>query len=69
MAQDVIKGRKTEIDYINGFVAQEGKRIGVPTPYNEAVTTIIKGIESGEFQVGLDNIDRVLSLVKTSAKT
>ena len=67
MAQDVIKGRKTEIDYLNGFAVQEGKRIGMPSPYNEAVTAVIKGIESGEFPVGTDNVDRVVSMVRATA--
>jgi 2-dehydropantoate 2-reductase len=37
MLQDVKKHRRTEVDYLNGFVADEGRRLGVPTPYNDAV--------------------------------
>jgi 2-dehydropantoate 2-reductase len=37
MLQDVMKGRRTEIDYLNGFVATEGRNAGVPTPFNDAV--------------------------------
>jgi 2-dehydropantoate 2-reductase len=37
LLQDVMRGRRTEIDELNGFVAAEGKRLGVPTPFNEAV--------------------------------
>jgi len=47
MLQDVTKGRPTEIDYLNGHVAEEGRRLGVPTPANEAVVPIVKEIESG----------------------
>jgi 2-dehydropantoate 2-reductase len=65
MAQDIIKGRKTEIDYLNGFVAEHGKRIGMPTPYSEAVVPVIKGIESGEFKVGLDNVERVEAIARS----
>jgi len=37
MLQDVMKGRRTAIDYLNGFVAAEGGRAGIPTPFNDAV--------------------------------
>ena len=35
--QDVLKGRRTEIDYLNGYVSEQGRRVGVPTPFNDAV--------------------------------
>ena len=63
MAQDVIKGRATEIEYLNGTVAKKGNEIGVLTPYNDAVVEIIKGVESGEFSVGLKNLERVARIV------
>jgi len=65
MAQDVIKGRKTEIEYLNGMVSEKGKEIGIPTPYSDAVTQILKGVELGEFEVGMDNIQRVSNIVRT----
>ncbi|HAT21483.1 MAG TPA: hypothetical protein DCS57_01555, partial [Dehalococcoidia bacterium] len=65
MAQDVIKGRKTEIDYLNGMVSEKGKEIGIPTPYSDAVSQILKGVELGEFEVGMDNIQRVSNIVRT----
>lgn len=37
LLQDVLKGRRTEIDYLNGYVAAEGRRRGVATPLNDAV--------------------------------
>ncbi len=37
MLQDVLKGRRTEIDALNGYVAEQGRRVGVPTPFNEAI--------------------------------
>ena len=35
----------------------------MPTPYNAAVVPVVKGIESGEFEVGLENVDRVEVMV------
>lgn len=37
LLQDVLRGRRTEVDDLNGFVAAEGRRLGVPTPFNEAI--------------------------------
>src|SRR5438105_6064383 len=34
--QDVLKGRRTEIDYLNGYVSEQGRSVGVPTPFNDA---------------------------------
>jgi len=45
MGQDIDFRRKTEIDAINGAVVREAKRLGIPVPYNEVVTDLIKAIE------------------------
>jgi len=42
MIQDLEKGRKTEVDCINGVVCQTGRELGVPTPYNDKVVELIK---------------------------
>lgn len=45
MLQDVNAKRKTEIDQINGAVAQYGMEMGVPATVNQALTNIVKTIE------------------------
>jgi 2-dehydropantoate 2-reductase len=45
MLQDMERGRPTEIDAINGAVVRAGKRVGVQTPYNEALLALVKGRE------------------------
>ena len=50
MAQDILKGRRTEIDAMNGFIARKGKEIGVPAPSHEKITAIVQKIERGELQ-------------------
>ena len=37
MLRDVLRGAPTECDVINGAVAREGKRLGIPVPVNEAL--------------------------------
>jgi len=46
MLQDVEARRPTEIDYLNGGIVRFGLEQGVPTPLNEAVTALIKGLEA-----------------------
>ena len=45
MLQDFIKGRRTEVDYINGVIIQYGKKVGISTPYNETIMALIKAKE------------------------
>ncbi len=45
MLQDIEKGKKTEIDYLNGAVSILGQKIGVKTPVNDTITLIIKALE------------------------
>lgn len=45
MLQDIERGSRTEIDFINGAVAREGGKAGIPTPCNRFVTLLIKALE------------------------
>jgi len=40
LLQDVLRKRRTEIDDLNGYVVAEGRRLGVPTPFNEKVVEL-----------------------------
>src|SRR5919109_182830 len=42
MLQDVMRGRRTEVDHLNGFVVDEGRRLGVKTPLNERVVELYR---------------------------
>jgi 2-dehydropantoate 2-reductase len=46
MLQDVEARRQTEIDYLNGGIVRFGREHGVPTPLNEAIVALIKGLEA-----------------------
>jgi 2-dehydropantoate 2-reductase len=50
MGQDMMKGRRTEIEFLNGFVAEKGEEIGLRTPANAALTDIVKRVERGELK-------------------
>jgi 2-dehydropantoate 2-reductase len=46
MLQDLEKGKKTEIDYINGVVCRGGRKCGIPTPFNDKVVELVKEAEA-----------------------
>jgi 2-dehydropantoate 2-reductase len=45
MLQDVEAQRQTEIDYLNGGIVRFGQEHGVPTPLNQAIWALVKGVE------------------------
>lgn len=45
MYQDIIKGKKTEIDFLNGKIVELGKKHHIPTPLNETLVSFIKFLE------------------------
>jgi 2-dehydropantoate 2-reductase len=45
MAQDVARGKRTEIDDLNGYVARRGAELGVPTPVNGTLHAMVKLLE------------------------
>lgn len=45
-AQDLARGKPTEIDHLNGYVVRRGEALGVPTPANRALHALVKLLES-----------------------
>jgi 2-dehydropantoate 2-reductase len=45
MGQDFDHRRQTEIDAINGAIVREAQEMGIPVPFNQAVTDLVKAIE------------------------
>ena len=56
MLQDLEKGKKTEVDAINGVVCAFGRKVGCPTPVNDKIVEIIHRIEAGELKASFDNL-------------
>jgi len=50
MGQDMVKGRRTEIEFLNGLVVRKGEEVGIPTPANAALTDIVKRVERGTLE-------------------
>jgi len=57
MLQDFERGRKTEIDFINGYVVTLGRASGVPVDMNAGITGLVRRIERGELQPAPDRMN------------
>ena len=61
MGQDVVKGRPTEINQMNGYVVERASEVGVDVPVNRSIVDAIRAIDSGSLKPGVDNVEMVLS--------
>ena len=59
MGQDMRKGRRTEIELINGLVATKGAETGIPTPANAALVEAVKKVEHGEVPASPDVVAHI----------
>lgn len=65
MLQDLEKGRKTEIDYINGIVSRKGLEVGIPTPFNDKVVELVKKEEESGIINSMAEKSQFLPLLNT----
>jgi 2-dehydropantoate 2-reductase len=56
LVQDIMKGRRTENDFINGYVAAKGAEIGVPAPLHAALHQLVEKLERREIKPGRDHV-------------
>jgi 2-dehydropantoate 2-reductase len=62
LLQDVKKKRRTEIDYLNGYVCAQGRQAGVKTPFNDAVVATITRLGVG-FAPDPKHLDPVVAML------
>jgi 2-dehydropantoate 2-reductase len=62
LLQDVMRGRRTEIEYLNGMVCEHGRKVGVKTPYNDAVVGVVRGLGIG-FKPDPRHLDPVIAML------
>ena len=63
MLQDWDKGRRAEVDDINGLVVREQARLGGAVPVNAGLVEIAHRIERGELAADVSNADLLRSLI------
>jgi 2-dehydropantoate 2-reductase len=67
MYQDILKGRRTEIDMLNGLVVEEARRHGLSAPVNDVLVEINHRIMAGELKPEAANLERALAALKDRA--
>jgi len=63
LLQDVMRGRRTEIDHLNGYVCEQGRRRGVKTPVNDAVVEAVRSYGVGKLKPDPKNLDPILKIL------
>lgn len=60
--QDLMKGRTSEVsEYLNGLVARKGRENNIPTPYNDALISVVKQVEQGKLKREPATLEMVLA--------
>lgn len=54
--QDVMKHRRTEIEYLSGYVSEKGKEVGVKTPFCDAIVETVLGHGVGKLEPKTENL-------------
>jgi 2-dehydropantoate 2-reductase len=65
LLQDVMRGRRTEIEELNGFVVNRGRELGVPTPMNAAVVREVQRHGVGQLRADPRNLEPLAALLPT----
>jgi 2-dehydropantoate 2-reductase len=63
MLQDVMRGRRTEIDHLNGYVARRGSQVGVKTPFNDAIVELVNSFAVGTLRPDAKHLDPLLRML------
>jgi 2-dehydropantoate 2-reductase len=63
MLQDVMRGRRTEIDYLNGYLVDQGRRVGVRTPFNEMIVHLIHQHGVGTLKPSPEHLDPLIRML------
>jgi 2-dehydropantoate 2-reductase len=59
VGRDVARGRRSEVAFTNGLVAEKAKEAGVPAPTHAALTEIVERIDRGQLRPHRDNIEGI----------
>lgn len=61
--QDVLKGRRTEVEYLNGYVSEQGRKAGVKTPFCDAVVKTVTSFPVGTLKPDQKNLAPLVAML------
>jgi 2-dehydropantoate 2-reductase len=64
--QDHLKGRRSEVDLLNGLIVKKGLEAGIPTPLNQGITSISKEIEKGRLKPNPNNLSMLEDMIRSA---
>jgi 2-dehydropantoate 2-reductase len=67
MLQDVMRKRRTEINHLNGYVCEQGRKVGVATPVNQAVVDLVNSYPVGGITPDPKNLEPLLKSLPAGA--
>jgi 2-dehydropantoate 2-reductase len=68
LLQDVMKRRRTEVDYLNGHVSAEGRKLGIPTPFNDAIVAAVHAHPVGQLTPSIKNLDPLIAMLPSGQR-
>src|SRR5713101_3435986 len=63
LLQDVMRGRRTEVQYLNGYVSEQGRQVGVATPFNDKVVELITRVPPGTLKPDPKNLEPLVAML------
>jgi 2-dehydropantoate 2-reductase len=63
LLQDVMRGRRTEVQYLNGYVSEQGRLVGIPTPFNDKVVELITRVPPGTLKPDPKNLEPLVAML------
>ncbi len=63
---DLKRGKKTEIEFLNGYIEKKGKEVNLETPISSFLVKAITEIEKGKRKIGLENLPELMEIAKIS---
>jgi len=68
LLQDVMKQRRTEVDFLNGHVSAEGRKKGVPTPFNDAIVAAVHAHPVGRLTPSPKNLEPLIAMLPVAQR-